>query len=288
MKSKKHTLLALCRALERELSHRAVDEDGWTDLHYVSLLNLDGGVRALLARGADVNARLKQDRLDIGPAANILRDFGIPFTAWSREGDTPLHLAAWTNASATAETLLEHGADVDAQLCVRTRPLHLAAWYDARETAAVLLSHGADLQPKDWAEWSPLHHAAWRGSVATARFLLDRGANIEAKAADDWTPLHVTALDDAAATAKLLLDRGADVNALADAFKITPLDMAETLNARETAAVLRAHGGDITAEEEHELVGMAVKRLSSQWGVGKAVFRRRLTRRVPRDRQRPP
>ena len=285
MNREKHTVLALRRALHRQLSHRTADQDGWTDLHYTAALDLEGGARALLDRGANVNARLKEDRLHVGRAAEIMHTFGIPFTSWQREGDTPLHLAAWTNGRATAEVLLEHGAEVNAGLCLKTRPLHLAAWYDAKETAAVLLSHGADLHPKDWAEWSPLHHAVWRGSVATAEFLLDQGADIEAKAADDWTPLHVATLDDAARAAELLLARGADVNALAAAYQITPLDMAETLNAHKTAAVLRAYGGDITAEEEHEFVGMAVKRLTPQWGVARAFFRRRLTRRAPRGRR---
>lgn len=285
MASERPTALALRRALKRSITPDAVDEDGWTDLHYAAALDLDGIAYALLARGAAVEARLKEDRQHVGRAGEILRGFGCSFTSWSCEGDAPLHIAAWANARDTAAVLLDHGADVDVALCLKTRPLHLAAWYDGLETAALLLDRGADLQAQDWAEWSPLHHAAWRSSLRTAAFLLERGADVDAKAADDWTSLHVTALDDACDAARLLLDRGADVNALAREFQITPLDMAETLNARETARVLRAHGGDTTTEDAYEFAGIAVARLNASWGVGRAFFRKALKRRAPRNRR---
>ena len=47
--------------LGRELSPTAVDENGWTDLHFAAALNLPELAKALLDAGADVTVRLKDD-----------------------------------------------------------------------------------------------------------------------------------------------------------------------------------------------------------------------------------
>lgn len=61
-------------------------DDGATPLHYAALNEDDGPLRALIAAGANVNAR-------------------------DREGRTPLHMAAFATRSRHALPLLEAGAD---------------------------------------------------------------------------------------------------------------------------------------------------------------------------------
>ena len=52
--------------LGRDFSPKAVDGEGWTDLHYAAALNLPVLAKLLLAGGADPNARLKRDGEPLG------------------------------------------------------------------------------------------------------------------------------------------------------------------------------------------------------------------------------
>jgi uncharacterized protein len=73
---------------------------------------------------------------------------GLPdATAWSPDGFTPLHLAAFARNAAGARALLEAGADpnvVSRAAVAQVTPLGTAAFAGAVEVAHLLLEHGAD------------------------------------------------------------------------------------------------------------------------------------------------
>ena len=284
--AKSNAQRTLAKVLKRELSPATVDQDGWTDLHFAAVMGLSRDCLALVRKGAPVDARLKQDgeSLDAG-LLQTLRDLGLGFTTWSREGDSPLHLTAWANVPQTAAALIDCGAEVNGRLASGATPLSVAARFDGAATAAVLLARGADLRVRESFRYTPLHTAAFQKALATARLLVDAGADIAAKAHDDWTPLHVAALFDATQVARLLLDSGADVNALSKADRGTPLDFAECRSATATAVMLRRRGGDITVEERTEMVGVIDTKLGHGWGVMRPIYRRSKTRRAPRRRR---
>ena len=86
---------------------------GSTPLH-MAALNVDPGpLRALLAAGADVNAK-------------------------DREGATPLHMAAYATRSAHARLLLEAGADVSVRTDNGRDALSMARKVRADETAGII------------------------------------------------------------------------------------------------------------------------------------------------------
>ena len=58
---------ALAAHLGRDLSASAVDDGGWTDLHYAAVFGWPAVARALLVDGAPVDARLKTDAEPLGP-----------------------------------------------------------------------------------------------------------------------------------------------------------------------------------------------------------------------------
>ena len=112
--------------------------------------------------------------------------------AWSPDGFTPLHLAAFTDEAGTARLLVERGAhleDPSRHEQIRgVRPLNTAAFAGARSVARVLLESGAD--PNSTAEggFTPLHSAAQNGDADVVRLLLESGADASARADDGRTP----------------------------------------------------------------------------------------------------
>lgn len=276
----------LAKVLKRELSPATVGEDGWTDLHFAAVMGLSDDCRALVGQGVPVDARLKDDGNSLTAGLlRTLRDLGLGFTTWEREGDAPLHLAAWANAPATAGALLDCGANVNGKLASGATPLSVAARFDSAATAEVLLANGADVGVREFFRYTPLHTAAFQRSLATAKLLVDAGADIAAQAHDNWTPLHVAALFDATDVARLLLDCGADINALSKTDGGTPLDFAEARACSATVAMLRRRGGDITVEERTEMIGVIDTKLGGGWGVMQPIYRRSKKRRAPRRRR---
>jgi ankyrin repeat protein len=93
-------------------------------------------------------------------------------------------------------------------------PLHLAAFFGHRETAALLLDRGADVNARSrnlkfGRENTPLHAAAANRQTKTAELLMDRGAEIDARDGSGLTPLALAAGTKNDILMILLLERGA-------------------------------------------------------------------------------
>ena len=268
------------RLLGEPLNEFAVDENGWTHLHWAAVANDEESVRRLLEMGAPVDFKNNGDGSDFSDEANlrlavvlgekqvnenrdgmtpllvalyhgtssiplvsILIDGGANVNARHRRGHSPLHLAAHNNAPEVAALLLENGANVNARNRGQQTPLYFAARMGALETAALLLENGANVNAGSGSGRKPLHVAAGGNWTEVAALLLKNGADVNAKGEDDLTPLHFAAANNATETAVLLLENGAEVNAesgLELEWKSTPLDDA---NYHEMQALLRKHGG---------------------------------------------
>ena len=264
MTTRKPTPLALRRALNRKLEPHAVDQHGWTSLHYAAILNLPGLVEALLRRGANVNARLPEESTEDETLKAFLARFGIDFGVCT--GETPLHLACLANALQVTLALVKGGADKHATLPTISHwtPLHVAARYNAEETAILLLLRGADMNHPDEFDASPLHVAALYNAVATADALLTAGASVHIRAKDDLTALHIAAQADSPGVAGRLLDHGAEVNALTIREGLTPLDQAVAKQSRSTADLLKRRGGHLTVESRLDLKTVLKTKLGKQ------------------------
>ena len=137
------------QAVGREPSADFTDANGWTDLYYAVVLDLPSLAKRLLESGATVDARLKSDNEPFTDELKAtLRRFGKGYYSWYRNGDTPLHIAAYSNAVETATLLLERGAAVNAKSDNGFTPLHEAAWSNAVETATLLIKRGAAVNAK--------------------------------------------------------------------------------------------------------------------------------------------
>jgi ankyrin repeat protein len=107
-------------------------------------------------------------------------------TAWSDDGFTPLHFAAFFGHPAAAKLLAERGADLEArstneQFALDARPLHSAAAAGQREVCEVLLDAGADVNAVQHGGYTALLEARQNGDEELAQLLLERGADPTAR-----------------------------------------------------------------------------------------------------------
>ena len=148
--------------------------------------------RALIDRGADVNARQTKDFAD--GYRNRLR----------RVGATPLLLAAKGADAAMMRLLAAHGADPTLTNEEGVTVLMAAAGVDmvyvnedsgtnedALEAVTVALELGGDVNAASSKGDTALHGAAARGANPIVGLLVEKGARFDPKNKQGWTPLHV-------------------------------------------------------------------------------------------------
>jgi len=115
--------------------------------------------------------------------------------AWSSDGFTALHFAAFFGGPEVARLLIDAGADIDvvSRNELKVAPLHSAVAGQVK-VALVLLEHGAKVNVKQRHGWTPLHGAADNGDDEVVDALLAAGADPEAT-----TDSGLTAADSATA-----------------------------------------------------------------------------------------
>jgi uncharacterized protein len=148
-------------------------------------------VRAAIARKADVNVpqvdgttalhwAAERDDLDL---ADLLINAGARTTARTREGVTPLQLAAVNGSESMIDRLLKAGADANAPLsAVGDTALMMAARTGKTGAIRVLVEAGADVNAKEtWGGTTALMWAVSERHVDAARMLIEAGADVDAR-----------------------------------------------------------------------------------------------------------
>ena len=128
--------------------------------------------------------------LDVFDAAAVGRTRGLEelldadpelVSAWSSDGFTALHLAAFFGQEEAAKILLERGAEVN--LVARHTSLHVTPLHSAAaggfhpEIVKLLLEHGADPNAAQDGGFTPLHSAAQNDHREVVEALLEAGAD---------------------------------------------------------------------------------------------------------------
>jgi ankyrin repeat protein len=158
-------------------------------------------VKALIAHGADMNARMVRN-LSIG--VNVKQYMCSADTRCSLTGATPFLLATWANDLDVMRELVAHGADPSLTTTDGTTALMVAAGVghepgitrstESSGLAAVklCLELGANVNAANKYGDTALHGAAWRERGASiVQLLVDKGANLNAKNNRGWTPLVI-------------------------------------------------------------------------------------------------
>ena len=210
----------------------------------------------LIARGADVNAT-------------------------DDSGGTALHLAAQKGYLSVAETLIQHGANLEARNARMNQgqtPLHRATIYGRPALVALLLAKGADVNARDASGVTALGRAVLSGQSGAMDALLKAGANPDSAddtgqtalsyAAEGGNVVSIKALLAAKANPntgrygstlfatanpeilKLLLAAGANPN-IKDQAGRTPLLAVIEKGPVESAALLIQHGADVNSASDN-------------------------------------
>lgn len=198
-------------------------------------------VRALLAAGADPNARAADGSTPMLYAAHfgdadsvhaLLAAKGDP-NLTNRYGVGPMHEAALRADAGLLRTLLDAGAAVDLALPEGETPLMLASRTSGVDAVRLLIARGAKVNVAErWQGETPLMYAAAhdRGEVAAA--LIAAGANVDARTPRNalperkpavryfveipeagLTPVMFAARSGAVSALRALIEAGADIDA---------------------------------------------------------------------------
>jgi ankyrin repeat protein len=122
-----------------------------------------------------------RERLDEDPARA---------TAFSADGFTALHFAAFFGKAEAAGTLIAAGAEVNVYSTneLHVQPLHSAASGRHIEVCRVLIAAGADINATQRHDYTPLHAAAQHGDAELVELFLSAGADPTARVASGETP----------------------------------------------------------------------------------------------------
>lgn len=138
--------------------------------------------------------------------AELLRRDPDLANAWSADGFTPLHFAAFFGQEVIAVQLLQHGADPAAQARnpMKVMPLHSAAAAHTLAIVRTLLEHGAPPNARQEHGWTAIHEAAQNGDQAMVELLLKHGADRSPANDDGTTPIDLATKNGHTAVVKLL------------------------------------------------------------------------------------
>jgi ankyrin repeat protein len=185
---------------ESELTVRAITTE--RDGEWSTVAGLKEGklelVKALLAHGADPNARMKRAPARAGSSKNP----ALP----ELEGATPLLLAAMAGDAAVMQALVTAGADTRLVTKINGTLLMAAAGLghvqgedfvretDALAAAKLALELGADPNAADSAGNTALHYAGYMRHDSIVQLLADRGVPLDVKNKFGETPLWTAEL----------------------------------------------------------------------------------------------
>ena len=225
----------------------------------------DAGVRAALARGADISATDPDGTTPLHWAVHandativgLLIEAGADADAANRYGVRPLSLACTNGNAAIAELLLAAGADPDTALAEGETALMTAARTGTLDVVRLLLEHGADVNAAEsWRGQTALMWTAAEGHEQLIPTMLSYGADVSARSTKGWTPLLFAVREGRIDVVQTLLEAGVDVE--------ESLPVAQETRRGGTSAERSATGLDAfllaAANAHYELAALLVDR----------------------------
>lgn len=249
---------------------QARDLTNSTPLHHAAAFGSLAAMKALIDKGADVNAKNRRQSTPLFWAIHdearvrLLLEHGADTSARLVEGSTVLRqVALLGNSNALIQLLLEKGVDPNVATNIGLTPLMAAANRGNVEAMKMLLAKNANADAKNAAGASALIFAAQSGRPAAVQLLLEKGVDANTRTKRGETALNAAATQGVEESVRLLLERGAKVNNQ-DERGYSPLMHAAASDAIPVAAVklLLAKGADpkLSGEYGNTAASLAAKR----------------------------
>jgi len=170
------------------------DRDGLTPVILARYWSKPDIVERLLAiRGDDLDVfeATIAGRADL-VRTHLARDPALA-GAWTQDGYTALHYAAFFGGADAAEALIDAGADLEAvsRNGMGVRPLNSSAAGRHDDVSRLLVERGADVNAAQEQGFTPLHAAAQNGDADLVAVFLAAGADKDARLDDGRTAADV-------------------------------------------------------------------------------------------------
>ncbi|CAM9383430.1 unnamed protein product [Pylaiella littoralis] len=234
----------------------ALDDLGWTALHWAVKLGRAAAALALLTAGADGTLRCRQHgmsaldwavsmgRVDI---ARVVIEHGADVNAARADGRRPLYHAVYADNKEMVSLLCLEGAAVDALDDLGWTALHWAVRQGHAAATRALFAAGADVSRRcSGSGMSALDLAARGGHVDIARVVIEHGAAVDAAGDLGLAPLHIASKSNKGGVIDLLVEAGATVGAKTKPSGDTPLHLAALMSSFEAVLVLLKHGASVS------------------------------------------
>ena len=252
-------------------------------------------VKALVAKGADVNAQWPKDAnftplfFAVSKGHENIRDL-FDIKKINELKDRTKNVDYPRQYAEIVSLLLANGADINTKDSYNRTPLLLSLGFGYSDMAKLLIAKGADVNTKDNWETTPLLSAALDNNKDMENLLMAKGAKVDiitASAMGDiervkgflnrnpsmnnatqnvFTPFHAAAFSGQTEMMKFLLEKGADVNA-GYPEKQTPLYWAAYKGQLDAAELLIAKGAIINSESSNSPAPL----FGAAWGGNKAI-----------------
>ncbi len=160
----------------------------------------------LLAHAADLDIFEAAAVGRAGRVNELTHDDPSLLDAWSPDGFTPMHLAAFFAREDVVKALLARGAAPGevARNALRVTPLHSAAASRQQGICAALIAAGADVNARQQGGYTVLHAAAMAGDRMLADLFLASAADVSLRSDDGKTAADMAREAGHAALAEIL------------------------------------------------------------------------------------
>ncbi|KAJ8279915.1 hypothetical protein COCON_G00069810 [Conger conger] len=220
----------------------ACDSELWTPLHAAATCGHTGLVQLLVQAGADLLA--------------VNADGNMPYDLCEDEATLELMEVVMAEQGITQNRIDECRGVKEAEMLADVRSL---------------IQSGADLNAQDQQGATLLHIAAANGYQAVGELLLEQRAQVEQKDSDGWTPLHAASCWAQIQMVELLVAHGGSLNTKS-VLEETPLDVCADDEVRAKLLELKhKHDAIMKSQDRHK--GSLQRRVSSTGSRGKVVRR---------------